>query len=259
MPFASPRLVERIEDCYFYHSMDLPGHGEVKGEWDLRPGIGNYLGRLDLAGKRVLDIGTASGFLTFHAEAVGATVVSFDLSEDWAWDVVPHHGSPTSEVIDQRRQHMRRINNGYWLSHRALKSRALAVYGTTYDIPATIGSVDVAFYGGLLLHLRDPFLALQSGARLVAETIVVADLASYGPLDRFRRNPAFIPRPQRPDDPYTWWSLPPRFVMDCLAVLGFSTATVSWHRQLFHGRKKWMYTVVAHRGALSKNRRHNTG
>ena len=45
--------------------MDLPVHGEVGGEWDLRKNVDKFLGKASLEGKRVLDVGTASGFLTF--------------------------------------------------------------------------------------------------------------------------------------------------------------------------------------------------
>ncbi|MEO7836543.1 MAG: hypothetical protein ABIS21_02740, partial [Acidimicrobiales bacterium] len=63
--FAEPRIVESPESCFFYHFMDLPGHGPVGDEgWDLRPGIDNYLAGVELAGRRVLEIGPASGFLT---------------------------------------------------------------------------------------------------------------------------------------------------------------------------------------------------
>jgi SAM-dependent methyltransferase len=35
--FATPRKVEDVADCYFYHTMELPGHGVIEGrEWDLR-------------------------------------------------------------------------------------------------------------------------------------------------------------------------------------------------------------------------------
>ncbi len=161
MPFAPARHVEDLSDCVFYHSIDIPGYGTVEGQWDLRPGVEQYLGRFDFKGKRALDIGTASGFLTFHAERAGADVISFDLSEDWPWDIVPFSGANLGEIDAARRAIMRRVNNGYWLCHRAFRSRAKVVYGAVYDIPEAIGPVDVAIYGSILLHLRDPFLALR--------------------------------------------------------------------------------------------------
>src|SRR5437867_1765399 len=33
-PFAAPKNVSNIADCYFYHIMDLPGYGTVGQEWD---------------------------------------------------------------------------------------------------------------------------------------------------------------------------------------------------------------------------------
>ncbi|MEE9185219.1 MAG: hypothetical protein V3U39_12205, partial [Acidimicrobiia bacterium] len=78
--FALPREVTDINECYFYHSMDIPRHGAVDGEWDLREGVTEYLGGVDFAGKRVLEVGTASGFLCFHMESQGAEVVAYDLS-----------------------------------------------------------------------------------------------------------------------------------------------------------------------------------
>src|SRR5947207_933243 len=35
--FATPRKVEDVADCYFYHTMELPGHGLIEGrDWDFR-------------------------------------------------------------------------------------------------------------------------------------------------------------------------------------------------------------------------------
>jgi hypothetical protein len=45
----------------YYHTMDILGYGKVSGEWDLRGRDIYYLGNAKLQGKRVLEIGTASG------------------------------------------------------------------------------------------------------------------------------------------------------------------------------------------------------
>ena len=247
MPFAPARHVENLSDCIFYHSTDIPGYGTVNGQWDLRSGVERYLGHFDFKAKRTLDVGTASGFLTFHAESAGAEVISFDLSEEWPWDIVPFYGADFAEVDAARRAIMRRVNNGYWLCHRAFRSRAKVVYGTVYDIPLSIGPVDVAVYGSILLHLRDPFLALQNGSRLARETVIVADVCPLGPFGRLLRNPWFLPRHGRSEKFDTWWGLPPRLIQEYLSILGFKYSKVFWHRQLFLGKKRWLYTVVARR------------
>jgi hypothetical protein len=247
MVYTVPRLVQNLDECYFYHSMEIPGYGAVTGEWDLRPGIGKYLGGYDFRGKRALDIGSASGFLSFHMEGAGAEIVSYDLSEDHPWDVVPHGGALAPSIDADRRNHVRRINNGYWLAHRALGSTAKVAYGTVYDMPSGIGTFDVAVYGSILLHLRDPLLALESGARRVREAIVVADIAPLGPFGCLLKRPLYIPSRRRPQDWDSWWVLPPRLVAEHLAVLGFPQATTKWHRQLFRGKHRWLYTVVARR------------
>jgi hypothetical protein len=117
---------------------------------------------------------------------------------------------------------MRRVNDGYWLCHKALNSQARGVYGTVYDVPIAIGPMDVALFGSILLHLRDPFPALQNGARLARDAIVVADVAPLGPLGRFLNSPRFVPDHRRPEDWGTWWLLPPRLVREYLAILGFA-------------------------------------
>lgn len=247
--FAEPRHVTSADDCHFYHTMDLPGVGTVKGEWDLRGHVGEYLGNFDFNGKRVLDVGAASGILSFHAEQQGAEVVSFDLSEDYDWDIVPFAENDNAGARQQRRAHLRRINNGYWLCHRAFNSQARMVNGVVYDIPEAIGPVDVAIYGSILLHLRDPFLALENGARLARETMIVADLSPWSRLaSRFRRTPKFMPRSDRPDGITDgWFRLPPLLVQEYLAILGFPNSQVSWHDFQYGERRRPIYTIVAHR------------
>src|SRR5690242_1099326 len=96
--YAEPRVITELRDCDFYHTVDVPGHGCVRGPWDLRQGIDRYLNYAHFSGKRVLDVGSASGFLSFHMEKQGAEVVSYDLSAvDGRWDVVPFAGTNLAE------------------------------------------------------------------------------------------------------------------------------------------------------------------
>ncbi len=59
--FAEPMAVATASDCVFYHSMDLPISGSREGHWDLRGRFDDYISRISVDGKSVLDVGTASG------------------------------------------------------------------------------------------------------------------------------------------------------------------------------------------------------
>ena len=252
-PYAEPRTVTDLGDCCFYHTMDIPGHGLVQGQWDLRKGIRSYLGNVPLAGKRVLDVGAASGFLTFHMESQGADVVSFDLAPEHPWDIVPFAGSDLRGYIAERREIIRRLNNGCWLCHQAFGSRARMVHGTIYTVPAGIGRVDIAVCGSILIHVRDPFLALQSVLRVTTDSVIVTDLVPRRQLALrwlgrlVRPKMTFVPefRTREPKD--AWWILGPEIIRRFIGVLGFEDSSVSWHWQLYGGRKRLLYTVVGRR------------
>jgi len=93
--FVTPRNVRHVDDCYFYHTLDLPGIGVVEGQWDLRGRFDDYIGGVNLQGKTVLDVGAANGFLTFEAEKRGVReVVSFDIGDARFQHLLPFKDSP---------------------------------------------------------------------------------------------------------------------------------------------------------------------
>src|SRR5262245_1664122 len=92
--YQQPRHVERVEDCDFYHAIDLPGLGPQKGRWDLRRDPAEYFGNVDVAGKTILDVGTGSGFIGFEMEKRGANLIAFDFDSSLGprlHDMVPFH------------------------------------------------------------------------------------------------------------------------------------------------------------------------
>src|SRR5947207_13806455 len=160
--FATPLKVDDIADCYFYHTMELPGYGVMEGrDWDLRGGVDDYLGKLDFAGQRVLEIGPASGFLTFEMEKRGADVVSVEVTAEHGWDFVPYPAKKLEEVFGHRAKHIERLKNSYWFSHAAHQSKAKVYYGDVYNLPATLGQFDIAVMGSVLLHCRDPLRIVE--------------------------------------------------------------------------------------------------
>ena len=77
----------RLKDCTFYHTMDIPGYGTVKAHWDLRGREAEYLGNVPLRGRRVLEIGPASGCLSMFMEREGAEVLSLEADADHRWEL----------------------------------------------------------------------------------------------------------------------------------------------------------------------------
>jgi hypothetical protein len=284
--FAPPRNITDISECYFYHVTDLPGYGQVGEEWDLRGGEESYVGGVSFQGKRVLELGTASGYLCRYMERSGADVIGFDLPADRFWDLVPFAGLDLASARIGMRDHIEKLKNGWWFAHRLFGSRAKAIYGNIYDIPQEIGPVDISTFGSILLHLRDPFQALYSASRLTREAVIVTDvhpdqsprivapdppllgriyLALNRRVERFLTkgrliSPTapvvenagrmyFVPNPHEPSSGQTatWWVFTPEVMCCFLAVLGFGDQVLTEHFQTFQGKKIRLYTVVARR------------
>src|SRR5467141_1807423 len=172
--FAAPQKVENLADCYFYHTMELPGHGVIEGQdWDLRSGVDEYLGKVAFTGQRVLEIGPASGFLTFEMEKRGADMVSVEVTGEHGWDFVPYPAERLEEVFGPRRVVMQQLKNSYWFSHAALQSKAKVCYGDAYNLPAALGDLDIAVMGAVLLHCRDPLRIVEQCATRAKTLIIV--------------------------------------------------------------------------------------
>lgn len=254
--FAEPRNVQSIEDCIFYHSLDLPGHGEIMGEWDLRGRFDDYVGGVDVRGKSVLDIGTASGFLTFEAERRGASsVVSFDIADANSQHLLPFKDKLyyRDHELWRSRQNAgyERWKNAYWLAHRLFHSRAKAFYGDIYHLPPAAGSFDVVIVGSVLEHLSDQVSALASIARLAAHTmILVTDvIETEDPIARF------LPRADRPEMDYTWWLYSIGIYREVLGMLGFGIDRITKGRYRFNAHRFGGEAIDAERPTLVATRR----
>ena len=248
---APTRAGLSLADCDFYHTVDVPGHGVVKGQWDLRGAEADYLGHAALNGRSVLEIGPASGHLSFWMESQGAKVTAFDLSEDGAWDFVPFAGLDLEAEHAARRRHLRRLQNSWWFLREARKASAEAIYGTVYDIDPSLGRFDVVTLNSVLLHLRDPMGAMIKAASVCGQTLVVTEVAEehYNrrtPWKRDSKALSFIPRSDKPESHDAWFVIPSLVTVEMMRILGFKT-TLTRHRQSYQFGKYRMYTVVGER------------
>jgi len=247
---ARVRAQVRPEDCEWYHEVELTDGERIAGAWDL---IGNehaYLGGVDVKGTRVLELGPASGHLTFHMERAGAEVVAFDAGFDASVDLLG-----AGDVEGDRSKIMRfigEVQNSWWWLKSHYEASAEGVYGSIYDLPADLGRFDTTVFAAILLHLRDPYLALQQASLVTDRTVVVTDVVPGGLGDWDEGTIVFHPVEGNRN---SWWQLSPALIQRMLSTLEFHDQQIFRHVQY---TRPWhdlaepklpveFYTIVAHR------------
>jgi SAM-dependent methyltransferase len=246
--FEALRFVEGLEDCFFYHAMELPGFGLVRAHWDLRGRFDDYVGGVEVAGKSVLDVGAATGFLSFEAEKRAASrVVSFDMSDASQQAFLPFkdklYYSDPDRWAQQYGAEIEQWKNAYWLCHRLLGSKAQVYYGSVYDLPKELGQFDIAIVGSVLEHLSDQISALASIAKRTRETIVVVSPL----LQTDERIARFESLASNPDADFTWWTYSLGVYREVFGMLGFRIAKVSQAKYyyMYGDRFEERSTIVA--------------
>ena len=171
-PSDPAALVEGVD---WYHTLELGGGIVTPGLFDHRSYVARYGLPDDISGLRALDIGAQDGFWSFELERRGASVTSLDLSDpaqlDWPAHLRPEGtrreagGFPLAE------------RRAFDIAHRALGSSVKRVDMSVYDAtPERLGGTfDLVFSGSILMHLRDPVLALERMAALCSGRLVIAE------------------------------------------------------------------------------------
>ncbi len=245
-----------LTDFTWYHATELPDGRVLPGAWDLRGHETDYLGRVDVAGRSVLELGPATGYLTFYMERQGADVVSFEAGFDVPIDTLPVQGrdDPVGR-LQVMQDTIDRNHDAWWYLHRTFGSSAKFVQGNIYDMPADIGAFDVTLVGAILLHLREPWGALSQAAARTKDVMVVTE-----PLqDDLHPPESNIMRfsPSAEHHVTNWWSIYPGAVVSMLNRLGFGRTETTFHTQRHHlahdlghdAIDQPMYTVVGRRPA----------
>jgi hypothetical protein len=219
------------DDCLFYHAVDLRNGETIPGPWDLRGHEPEYLGNVDLAGRRVLEFGPATGALTYFMEQAGADVVSFDVGYDVSIDLHPAPGNvDTRKLRLDHAQMVNEVQNSWWYLHEAYQSKARMVYGDIYDLPGDIGEYDVSVFGAILLHLRSPVTALEQAARRTRDTIVVTEPWAFGRESMLENEMKIFPFGE--SGRWTvWWSISAGAVVSMLETMGFRNTRIIEHTQ----------------------------
>lgn len=232
---------ERVGKLPWYHCIELAPGLVSPGMFDLRPYVHRYGLPPDLSGQRALDVGTFEGFWAFELERRGADVTALDIdliqSLDW-----PPRLRPSQDGVR---------GEGFALACAALGSSVERVGLSIYDAtPERLGGTfDLVFCGSVLIHLRDPMLALERMAALCHGRFILADeysrLLQAIPL----RNTAEF----RGETPWmTWWRPSARTWRAMVRCAGFEQVNEHGRFGLkFRSSRKRLPHVVVHAKAAA--------
>lgn len=128
-------ILEKINSYdQWRHKIEVAPGIFTPGQRDPRAKLAHLKLPDSLAGKRVLDIGTADGFFSFECERRGAPeVVSLDT----------------------------RPPTGFSIAGDLIGTRAKYVQGSLYDLPSNFEKFDLVLFIDVLYHLTDPVEALR--------------------------------------------------------------------------------------------------
>jgi tRNA (mo5U34)-methyltransferase len=127
----------RLDAVRWHHTFEIIPGVKTAGTYDPE-GLWRRL-RLgeELNGKRLLDLGTRDGYFSFRCEELGAEVTAVD-------------------YVDKE-------GTGFGLAAELRASKVKFLHRNIYDIrPSEIGRFDYVLMLGLLYHLPDPYLALET-------------------------------------------------------------------------------------------------
>jgi tRNA (mo5U34)-methyltransferase len=205
----------------WYHTIDLPNGNATPGYYDTRVSP-PFVPWPRIEGARCLDVGTFDGFWAFEMERRGATeVIAIDIDDpeaiDWAYD---HRTSGPAAMREWGSER----GPGFRDAATALASRVEWKARSVYELdPAHDGTFDVVLCGALLLHLRDPVLALERMREVCHGSLVLVEaidpnLELSSPL-----TPAAHFRPTSDE----WWRVNSRGLRALVDVAGFQLLQIS--------------------------------
>jgi SAM-dependent methyltransferase len=194
----SPMLVEYVGKVNAaggsYHHLDF-GQGVIlRGRYDMRRFVQYYDIPADLNGQRVLDIGTSTGYFAFECAHRGADVVAIDVWEE----------TPVGTVAPMLGLPIRYVRH------------------SIYDLNPDFGQFDLVICGSLLLHLPEPFGAIQR-IRSVCRGRATVSTACV-PASRTDPEPScyFLGRKASDGDYWAYWQLGQEALKRMLLAAGFS-------------------------------------
>ena len=210
-------LVRRVQSVeHWYHTIDLPYGVTTPGYHDHRSAVSRYGLPETLQGRHALDIAAFDGFWAFEMESrEAASVTAVDLERMSQCDRPPRERMALLSEGDCV------TGQGFQVAHQALESQVKRLTFSIYDLsPKRLGrSFDFVFCGDVLVHLRDPNLALER-----IHGVTDGDAIFAEPFDRsLGERPALSYLGGRRDA--TWWLPSIAAWEEMIRNAGFSAVT----------------------------------
>lgn len=191
---------EQLDGVQMYHTFEFPDGRVVPGFFDLREAVHRLPIPTSLAGKRCLDVASATGFFAIEMARRGGDVVSVDIDDPKRWD---WQGPPG--VNDVRSKGRGEIRQGFETARAAFGVEVERHDLSLYELrPEELGTFDFVFMGNILLHLSDPGRGLRAvrsmigpGGRLLSFEAISLPLTVARPFTA-------VAELWRDDSP-TWW------------------------------------------------------
>lgn len=249
--FEKPWTMPNRDECLFYHAMKYADGETVQGDWTI-PSLHSYLGKYDVKGKTVLDIGTASGFIAFGAEKAGAAeVTGLDIASPYEFRGVPFAGSTEHQDAALWRQrlydeNLLKLRKSWWYGWHKNKSSARCIYMPHASLHDWDERFDVVIAGAIVLHLSDPVYAIGTWAKVAKEAVILPFTEVIWDDDMYMRP---ITGWNDPEVIYSWWMLSVGLYRKIFDNLGFDITfktTYAFYDQ-GGGIKEKRPTIIAHR------------
>lgn len=265
------KTIKKIpKNCRFYTIQEIKGFDKpTEGLFDLRENIDALLGYCKFKKKKVLELGPASGFITFYLETKGAKVTCVDLSiKKDKWDTVPHQKKDWKKIQKKGMKDLSKVRNAFWFAHKQNQSKAKLIETHVKNLKKLKNPHDIGLVSQVLLHLQNPFLALHNMSLNVKEKMIISDqIDDMGKISTknkikisnikksiknnfFKSNSflKFLPRGDEKNLNYdTWWKLSPLTIVYMMRILGFEKEKYLEHIQYCNNKPVEMYTIVFRR------------
>jgi hypothetical protein len=202
--------------------MRFPSGEVIRGSWEI-PDFCNYIGGYELDGKTVLDVGTASGWIAFSAEAQGAKVTGLDSPSAREFRPVPFAENLSYKDLGAWRQlwdreNLIRVKKSWWNSWHKLGSKNKCVYAPISDLYEWDIQFDVVIAGAIIEHLSDPVYSIGAFCKVAKEAVLLPWIDVI-PTSELRLEP--VSGFKDSNNSFAWWMLSDGLYRTIFGNLGF--------------------------------------